>query len=333
MSDSGTRAADRALAVIEKRLRNIYRKAAKEIQSTIQGYNLRFMRLDEEMRQKVRDGVITEAERRKWLRNTVYTGKAWDAKAAHCADVLEKSNEQALKIIRGEQIGVFAENMTFQAFELERSVRADLGFGVYSSQTVSNLIRNQPELLPRKIVDGVKDKAWNRQKIANEITKSIIKGDGIPDIAKNLAQALGLQNDDAMVRYARTAMTAAQNAGRMEMLHEAEEEGVHSVKKWLATLDDRTRDAHAELDGQTAEIDEPFSVVFQASKNAIPETVEIMYPGDPSCNEPGMVYNCRCTLVYEVKGYENHGKRRDQMTGEEIDVDITYTEWKKMKGG
>ena len=332
MSDPGTMAAERGLMTIEKRIRKIYRKAAKEIKGEIQAYNLRFMRQDEEMRRKLAEGIITETEYRAWLQRTVFTGQAWDAKAAHCAEVLSESNAQALKVIRGEQLNVFAENMTFQAYQLEKSVGADLGFGIYSSQTVSRLIKDQPELLPRKILDGVKDKAWNRQLIANEITKGIIKGDGIPAIAKSLAEAVGLQNDSAMTRYARTAMTAAQNAGRMEMLHEAEDQGIHTKKKWLATLDDRTRDAHADLDGQTAEIDEPFSVVYQASKNAAPVTVEIMYPGDPSCGEPGMVYNCRCTLVYEVEGYENSGSRRDQMTGEEIE-DMTYREWQQRKGG
>lgn len=332
MSDPGTIAADRGLLTIEKRIRKIYRKAAKEIQEEIRRFNLRFMRQDEEMRRKVAEGIITEAERKAWLKRTVYTGQAWDAKAAHCAEVMSASNAQALKVIRGEQLNVFAENMTFQAYQLEKSVGADLGFGIYSSQTVSKLIKEQPELLPRKILDGVKDAAWNRQLIANEITKGIIKGDGIPAIAKSLAEAVGMHNDSAMTRYARTAMTAAQNAGRMEMLHEAEDQGIHTKKKWLATLDDRTRDAHADLDGQTAEIDEPFSVLFQASKNAAPTMVEIMYPGDPSCGEPGMVYNCRCTLVYEVEGYENSGTRRDQMTGEEIE-DMTYREWQKMKGG
>ena len=181
------------------------------------------------------------------------------------------------------------------------------------------------------MIDGVKDKAWNVDKIANEITKSIIKGDGIPGIADSLSKALGVQNDNAMERYARTAMTSAQNAGRMEMLHEAEEEGVKAKKKWIATLDDRTRDAHADLDGEIVDVDEYF-------KNDIGE---ILYPGDPSA-DPANVYNCRCRLGYVVDGYEGHGQRRAYREWDDDEghhrqsyliEDMTYREWQKWKEG
>ena len=88
------------------------------------------------------------------------------------------------------------------------------------------------------------------------------------------------------IRTARTATTAAQNAGRMDSYHAAEGMGIKLKKEWLATLDGRTRHAHAMLDGQTAETDKPFHV----------DGYEIMYPGDTSA--PGyLVYNCRCTLI------------------------------------
>lgn len=85
----------------------------------------------------------------------------------------------------------------------------------------------------------------------------------------------------------RTALTGAQNAGRIEAMHEQQEMGIEVKKKWIATLDDRTRDAHAQLDGQVVDVDEPFRV----------DGMEIMEPGDPSA-PPELVYNCRCTLGY-----------------------------------
>ena len=38
----------------------------------------------------------------------------------------------------------------------------------------------------------------------------------------------------------------------------AEKMGIKLKKSWLATLDNRTRHAHAMLDGQTVDIDKPF---------------------------------------------------------------------------
>lgn len=91
------------------------------------------------------------------------------------------------------------------------------------------------------------------------------------------------------IRTARTATTAAQNAGRMDSYHAAEGMGIKLKKEWLATLDGRTRHAHAMLDGQTAETDKPFHV----------DDYEIMYPGGTSA--PGyLVYNCRCTLIQRL---------------------------------
>lgn len=329
MTDPGIRAAEKGQIAIERRIRTIYRKARDEIQQSIQAYNLRFMRNDAEMRRKVADKVITEAEYQSWLKMAVFRGKEWDAKVQHCTDVMTGANRAALQVIRGEQIGVMAENMSFQAYLLEKGVKADLGFTVYSSETVNNLLKNQPELLPRKVINGVKDKAWNKNKIANEITKCIIKGDGIDNVAASLANALSLQNDGAMRRYARTAMTAAQNAGRQEMLHEAEDAGVKAKKKWLATLDDITRDEHADLDGEVVEVDEAFHN----------DLGDIMYPGDPSAS-PGNVYNCRCTLGYVIAGYTGGGQRRayrewDDANGHhrtsELIADMSYREWKEWK--
>ena len=129
------------------------------------------------------------------------------------------------------------------------------------------------------------------------------------------------------IRTARTATTAAQNAGRMDSYHAAEGMGIKLKKEWLATLDGRTRHAHAMLDGQTAETDKPFHV----------DGYEIMYPGDTSA--PGyLVYNCRCTLIAaldDVPKAPNPLRRaRDPETGKSILVsDMTYAQWESWKAG
>ena len=326
MNDPGVRSAERGEQAIAKRIRAIYGKAKKEIEETIREYNLRFMEQDKEMQELLAAKKITKDQYDAWLKRTVFSGKAWDEKVSHCTEIMADANKSALKVIRGEQIGVFAENMSFQAYELEKNVGVNLGFGIYDSSTVNNLLKKQPELLPRRVLDGVKDRAWNKNKIANEITKSIIKGDGIGKVAESLAETLGMQNDSAMMRYARTAMTSAQNAGRMEMLHEADEKGVKARKKWIATLDNRTRDAHADLDGEVVEVDEYF-------KNSIGE---IMFPGDPTA-DPANVYNCRCTLGYVVDGFNGRGERRaytEDENGNRTSYTIsnmTYREWQVWK--
>ena len=134
----------------------------------------------------------------------------------------------------------------------------------------------------------MKDVRWNVQKVNSEVLQGILSGDSMDKIADRLSSVLGM-NETSAIRNARTSVTSAENKGRMDMMEEAEEKGVHVQKKWIATNDDRTRESHAELDGQTVDQDEEFDNGLQ-------------YPGDPN-GDPEEVYNCRCTLGYKVVSF------------------------------
>lgn len=320
MNDPGTREADAAQATLEKRMRAVYRWAQKEIIEKLDAHTKRMNAMDKVKRAQLAAGQITEKQYNDWLNGQVFRGKQWKDQVDSIAGTLLGANQQANAMIEGKKRAVFGENATYQAYKLEHDAGLDLSFNVYDSATVTRLLKDHPELLPRKVVNGKKDKAWNRHKIANAVTQGIIQGESIPQIAQRIAKQTSNENMTAMTRYARTAMTGAQNAGRMEMLHEAQDMGINVKKKWLATLDSRTRDTHADLDGQVVDVDEPFHSSLGP----------IMYPGDPSA-DPGNVYNCRCTMVYVYEDYpEQSAKRLDNISGESAG-DMTYTEWKGYK--
>jgi SPP1 gp7 family putative phage head morphogenesis protein len=65
--------------------------------------------------------------------------------------------------------------------------------------------------------------------------------------------------------------------------HESYEKNGIEKKEWLATMDDKTRESHAEANGQIVPIDEPFQV----------GDAELMHPLDPA-GPPEEVCNCRC---------------------------------------
>lgn len=324
MADAGTRYTDAAQAELERRFRAIYREAQEDIIKKLDAHTKRLNALDKIKRAQVEAGTLSQEEYRNWLNGQVFIGKQWKDKVDSVATSLLYANQQANDMIEGKKRAVFGENATFQAYSIEHDAGMDLSFGIYDSATVTRLIKEQPELLPRRVVNGVKDKAWNRTKIANAVTQGIIQGEGIPEIAKRIARQVGSDNMEAMNRYARTAMTGAQNAGRMEMLHEAQGMGIKVKKKWLATLDARTRDAHAELDGQEQDVDKPFHSALG----------NIDYPGDFHAH-PANTWNCRCTLIYVYPEYpsENAQRRaRNEETGEwELISDMTYAEWKGWK--
>lgn len=292
MPTNGTGYADKAQAEIERRLRKIYQDAQKELIEKLDKHTKRLNAMDKVKRQQLADGEITQAQYNNWLRGQMFTGQQWKNKVDSLSETMLHANEQANAIIEGKRQAVFGKNAMYQSKRIQDDLHMAISFSVYDSASVTRLLRDQPELLPRRKVDKKKDKGWNQENISDAITQGIIQGDSIPEIAKRIATKTASKNEKAMVRYARTAMTGAQNAGRMEMLHEAQDMGIKVKKVWLATLDERTRDAHAKLDGQEVEVDEPFKS----------ELGDIMYPGDPTA-DPANTWNCRCTLIYKYEGY------------------------------
>lgn len=319
MPDPGTVFADKKQETIERRLRTIYKAAEKEIKDKLDNHSKALYAKDAIKRQQLADGKITSEQYKSWLRGQMFTEQVWNDQLNSIAYTLQHSNEQANAIIEGERLAVFGENATYQAYALEHDAGANLSFTVYDSATVTRLLRDKPELMPRKVVDGKKDRAWNRTVMASVITRGVISGASIQKIAANLAKETSSTNEKAMLRYARTAMTAAQNAGRIEVLQEAQGMGIQVQKVWLSTLDERTRPAHQMLDGQVAEVNEPFSSILGP----------IDYPGDPAADDAN-VWNCRCTLIYNYKEYPSFASRRDNITGEEI-ADMTYEEWSQAR--
>ena len=316
MPDPGTRFADERQKIIERRLRGIYREATADIVRRLDAHSRKMYAEDESKRRQVASGKLTREEYKDWLRGQLFVEGIWKDQISEAANVLLHANEAAVRIINGERKAVFAENANYQAYRLEKDQNMSIKFGLYDDAAVTRLIRDEPQLLPPKKVDGDKDRAWNRDKIAAVMARGIISGDSIKTIAGNIGKETGISNEKAMTRYARTAMTGAQNAGRIEMLNEAQEMGIQVRKVWMATMDERTRPAHQDLDGQSAEVNEPFHSSLGP----------IMYPGDPGADEAN-TWNCRCTLTYDYKEYpKENAQRYDQIDGEAIE-DMTYNEW------
>lgn len=320
MPDAGTRYTDKKQGEIERRLRSVYRQAQKEIVEKLDAQTKRMNAQDVVKRAQLEAGKITQQQYNSWLQGQMFTQQQWKNKVDSVTSTLLHANEQANAIIEGERRAVFGENATYTAYDIEKGVGLDLGFTLYDSATVTRLLRDQPELLPRREVDGVKDKAWNRKQIANAVTQGIIQGESIPEIADRIAKQTSSTNEKAMIRYARTAMTGAQNAGRVCAMHDAIDKGVKVKKRWEATLDNRTRDAHADLDGQEQDVDDPFDS----------ELGPIDYPGDPNAEQEN-VWNCRCTLTWTHPEYPMQNvTRHDNVDGVLIE-DMSYNEWQEAK--
>lgn len=320
--DPGTLATDDAVIKLGRKFKRIYGEAAQDMQTKLDDFLKKYGPEMKELEKKFIDGTITQEELA-WQKNKLLQQKIMQQKIDQLTGVMTNANKKALAEVNGDTLGVFADNANWQSYQISKDANMDLMFSIYDENTVKRLIDANPELLPRKEVDGKKDAAWNRKIISNSLTQGIIQGDSIPALTRRISRDTGEKNSKAMMRYARTAMTCAQNGGRIEMLHNAQAMGIKCKKRWLATLDSRTRDSHQQMDGVSIGVDEEFKT---------PLGSKMQYPGDPS-GKGGDVWNCRCTLVYDYEGFPNDPTadlRRDNETGEEI-ANMDYSEWKAAK--
>ena len=281
---------DKKLEEMERRLSAIYSTAQKDIQKKADEYFDKFKKDDAKKRDLVKQGKLTDEEYKKWRQGKIMYGKRFTAMKEDIARQLLNVNQTATAYINGSLPKIYTLNYNALADIVD-------GVGGYSftlldRDTVKHLATTDKSLLPFRELDPAKDIPWNMKKINGQVLQGIIQGESIPDISKRIMNVQNM-NKDAAIRSARTIVTGAENKGRMDSYHRAEQDGIILEKEWLATTDSRTRDWHAELDGQTRPIDEPF-------ENAIGK---IMFPGDPSADGAN-VYNCRCTLVSKVKGFK-----------------------------
>lgn len=320
------RIADLAVVRMQDRIKEIYAEAERDISRKLDEFTRKFEQKDAQFRADVKAGKRTQAEYDSWRRGQMFQSQQWKAAKKEMTQQMYKANQTAAGIINGERRVVFQQNANYSAYQIEKDTKGAVNFELYDSATVTRLLKEDKKLLPEYKVNEKKDYKWNNTKVNNAVTQSIIQGESIPELKKRLTHSLEAGNRSPMMSFARTAMTGAQNAGRIEAMHDAEDMGIKVQKRWIATLDSRTRDTHAELDGQVVDVDEPFTVMLDG------DDMEIMFPGDPNA-DPALVYNCRCTLGYEYPDVATGiGRRRDNETSDKIEG-MTYKEWEKMKQG
>lgn len=314
---------EQELKKLERRIAKVYKEAADELTDTINAYFESFRKSDEDMRKRVDAGEITEEHYKQWRLAQIGRGKRFEALRDQVAERYTKANETAIAYVNDQTPGIYSLNRNYAVYTIEQ-VAGDVGFTIWDEQTVKRLIVERPDVMPyyppeKALKRGI-DLAYGKSQITKSVTSSILQGSSIGKMADDLQHRITDMSRVSAIRAARTSTTAAQNAGRLDSYHAAQNMGIKMRKEWLATLDGRTRHAHAMLDGQKADVDKPFKV----------EGHEIRYPGDPQA-APYLVYNCRCTLIAAVDDVDTGSAKRraiDPKTGKSVVIDDTsYSEW------
>lgn len=313
--DYGDRYTDKKISAVNRELRKTYRTAQAELKKKLADFEKRHAKANKRKKEQLADGKISQQDYKDWLTGQVFIRNQWQANLRQVCQVMQDCNKQAMNIVNTSRFDVFAENYNYNAWKAEKSIA--VSFNLYNAESVARLINGDPQLLPEWKIDEQKDYRWNQKKVNNIIRQGIIQGEGIPEITERLCRDLATGNENKMRMFARTALGAAQSAGRQKQMEDAAAMGIEVHKRWIAAHDNRTRDAHRDLDGQEVPYDKPFDS----------ELGEIMFPKDPTA-EPANVFNCRCTMRTIYPKYEDRSKQY----GEDETIDgQTYEEWKKGK--
>ena len=314
--DYGHKQTDKMLGALEKRIDDVYRIAAKDVEKSMKAYLSNYAVNDAKMAKLVKEGVITNAEYVAWRKKQMLITQKWVDMRAELTDRYMNANANASKMINEHKLDVYALNFNYGTYEIETGAKVDTAFSLYNRNAVVRLMRDDPKLLPpigkktsKAIRDG-KARRWTQREIQSVMTQSLLAGESMPKISKRLAEAVGEKSKVSAIRAARTMTTSAENAGRLDSYERAKELGIETAKTWVSAHDSRVRASHVEMDGETTSIELPFSN-------------DLMYPADPD-GEPAEVYNCRCTIVATVVSVD--GIDVSDITGG-AEWNMDYEEW------
>lgn len=307
------------LLVLEKRIKREYKKAYEEMAETAEAYFAKFKERYQKEYEAFQEGKYTRTQFDAWVETQIARGKAWEAKRDQLANIMTKANQMASELINGATPSVYALNANYTAWEVSQvypSSNFATSFDLVSADTVSNLLQDKGNYTDFKTVrvNPKRDYTWNTKQIQSALTSGILQGKSIDKLADSF-MVVQKRNRNAAVRNARTAVTSAQNSGRISSMKRAQDMGIEVKKKWLSASDNRVRDSHAHLNGQIRDIDETFDN-------------DLLYPGD-SNGIPAEVYNCRCTLTYIYPKYQNVESNEEY--SEDKNKSESYQQWVKRK--
>ena len=330
MADTAHIKTDEKLEEMEKRLSAIYSRAEKTVQEKMADYAKSIDEKPAELLKAYKDAE-TEDEKRKakkaYIRfyRKLVKRKEFMSLSATVADELYKANVEASAYINSQTPSIYALNYNYINAEMAKDIDG------FKSQKITEAEAEKYSGYTQQTIDRKKDTEWNK----DSLKKSVIAGSllllGASAIMKRSANSAVEKNRNYASMHSNGMGTDAENKARIDGMYRAEDMGNSITKIWIATLDNRTRDAHADRDGEEIALDDEFAP-------------GLTRPRDPN-GAPEEICNCRCSLKYGVG--QSKGKTRSSRLGtvtgsykypssfkgttsEEI-ANMTYEEWMKWR--
>lgn len=317
---------ERELQKLERRIMREYGRVTLEMKQDVEEAWRDIERKERVLQVKVDEGLMAEQDLIEWRRRQLLGVKRMETLYDRTAERWTNAKEVAVAYTNDITPGIYSLNRNYAAYEIE--LLADgIDFILWDERTVKRLIVDDPKMMPHypeelAVQRGI-DLEYGRKQIRATVLSSILRGQSLPETVGELLHRIPTMSYTSAARAARTAVTGAQNAGRIDGYEAAVDMGIELKQEWIATLDQHTRTSHQHLDGERVEVGAKFSNGCE-------------FPGDPK-GKPEEIYNCRCTIAAWLPEMEDekHSRRARNEKGKNdvIDGNITFDQWIANKRG
>lgn len=268
-----------ALAELER----LYNKALKDIGDKVKAFAYDISVLDAALEEEGLDDA-----QRKLLQSRrqakVYQKQYQDALQGQISDVVDKLHADEYETLHGYLTECYDNAFMGTLYNIQKQ-------GIPLMLPIDQTAAVRAVLLNSKLSAGLYarlgiDLQQMKADVSREVTRGIAANMQYRDIARNIKNVSGVTMGRGRL-IARTEGHRIQQQSNYDAQQRAKGIGADVVKQWDATLDSRTRESHAAVDGEIREVEKPFS-------NGL------MFPGDPA-GAAAEVCNCRCTSNTRAK--------------------------------
>ncbi len=290
---------DKILLATERQIKNTYKQAYADMKTVFADVFAKYET----------GGVLTYAEMQKYNR--------LKAMEVELNKTLKELYSDDSKILNKQLTSIYKSSYYRTAYAIEKEVQARLSYMPLDVARIKAAIQNPIPFgkTMRQILGDNLNAAIS--KINQEITRALIRGQSYGKMAVAINETLGGDLKKSIL-VAQTEAHRIHNAARLESSQHAEDVGVKTVKVWVSTLDEKTRDTHRTLDGQEADKNGN----FHSSSGAIG-------PAPGHMGTAAEDINCRCNFIDQIKGFKPEFRR---IRGEGVVPYKTYREWEAAKG-
>lgn len=232
------------------------------------------------------------------------------------AEELGRLNGKSRRLIEGTIKDTYFDSYYYTWYATESLFDFRMNFGILSKGAAKEAMLNPFDRIiwPERLKDHTE--ALNR-KTREIITQGIIQGQSNQQMSRNIRDRFEITGGKAF-KIARTeshrAQIQANIFGFEKAENIAESRGFRTIRKWVASLDSKTRDSHRYMDGRVANK----AGLFELRSG-------VLVPGPGLTGIPEEDINCRCIVVIEI--VEIPYKTRRFKLEKKIDSYKNYKQW------